>query len=78
MALIGSSIVLFLFLLFIFIGIGIFSDTTDPFAAVVNAGLTISAGIGICLSLPLFVHGVPVCCAFIHFHNRAHFPHGTQ
>jgi len=47
-ALLGSSLILFLFLLFIFIGIGIFSDATDPFAAVVNAGLTISAGIGTC------------------------------
>ena len=35
-----------LFLLFIFIGIGVFSDSTDPFAAVVNAGLTISAALG--------------------------------
>ena len=45
-ALIGSSAILGLFLLFIFIGIGIFSDGTDPFAAIVNAGLTISAGLG--------------------------------
>jgi hypothetical protein len=35
-----------LFLLFIFIGIGIFSNGDDPFAAVVNAGLTLSAGAG--------------------------------
>ncbi len=33
----------------------IFSDATDPFAAVVNAGLTISAGIGACPSLLLVV-----------------------
>ncbi len=45
-ALMTSSLLLGLFLLFIFIGIGIFSDGTDPFAAVVNAGLTLSAGAG--------------------------------
>jgi hypothetical protein len=41
-----SSVLLGLFLIFIFIGIGVFSDSTDPFAAVVNAGLTISAALG--------------------------------
>ena len=46
-ALMSSSLLLGLFLLFIFIGIGIFSDSTDPFAAIVNAGLTLSAGLGI-------------------------------
>jgi hypothetical protein len=46
-----SSSILGLFLMFIFIGIGIFSDGTDPFAAIVNAGLTISAGLGNALSL---------------------------
>ncbi len=45
-ALVTSSLLLGLFLLFIFIGIGIFSDGTDPFAAIVNAGLTLSAGLG--------------------------------
>ena len=45
-ALVSSSLLLGLFLLFIFIGIGIFSDGTDPFAAIVNAGLTLSAGLG--------------------------------
>ena len=45
-ALVSSSLLLGLFLLFIFIGIGIFSDGSDPFAAIVNAGLTLSAGLG--------------------------------
>jgi hypothetical protein len=45
-ALVSSSLLLGLFLMFIFIGIGIFSDGSDPFAAVVNAGLTLSAGAG--------------------------------
>jgi hypothetical protein len=45
-ALVTSSLLLSLFLLFIFIGIGIFSDGNDPFAAIVNAGLTLSAGAG--------------------------------
>ncbi len=44
--LLSSSIILGLFILFIFIGIGIFSDGENPFAAVVNAGLTLSAGLG--------------------------------
>ncbi len=44
--LISSSALLGLFLLFIFIGITIFSEGTDPFAAVVNAGLTLAAGLG--------------------------------
>ncbi len=44
--LLSSSVILGLFILFIFIGIGIFSDGENPFAAVVNAGLTLSAGLG--------------------------------
>ena len=40
------AVILGLFILFIFIGIGIFSDGENPFAAVVNAGLTLSAGLG--------------------------------
>jgi hypothetical protein len=44
--LLSSSLILGLFIFFIFIGIGIFSDGEDPFAAVVNAGLTLSAGLG--------------------------------
>jgi hypothetical protein len=44
--LVTSSLLLGLFLLFIFIGIGIFSNGDDNFAAVVNAGLTLSAGAG--------------------------------
>ena len=44
--LLSSSTLLGLFLLFIFIGIGIFSDGTNPFNAVVNAGLTVAAGAG--------------------------------
>jgi hypothetical protein len=42
----SSSALLGLFLLFIFVGIGVFSSGSDPFAAVVNAGLTVSAGLG--------------------------------
>jgi hypothetical protein len=45
-ALLSSSFILGLFLLFIFIGIGVFSDGSDPFAAIVNAGLALSAGVG--------------------------------
>jgi hypothetical protein len=44
--LLSSSILLGLFLSFIFVGIGVFSHGTDPFTAIVNAGLTISAGLG--------------------------------
>ncbi len=46
-ALVTSSLLLGLFLLFIFIGIGIFSKGDDNFAAIINAGLTLSAGAGI-------------------------------
>jgi hypothetical protein len=69
-----------LFLLFIFIGIGIFSNSDDPFAAIVNAGLTLSAGAGklcafyavfclqLCTSLDVlaFWHVLGECCISDH------------
>ena len=61
--LLSSSIILGLFILFIFIGIGIFSDGENPFAAVVNAGLTLSAGLGD-VRLTLFSLRVCVCLLF--------------
>ena len=65
--LLSSSLILGLFIFFIFIGIGIFSDGEDPFAAVVNAGLTLSAGLGhaqrcffcICCHCIAIVHACP-------------------